>query len=123
MVILGFLFLINVDRETVEIHKEYKLLVLNKMNPWLCCRKVSKVRNLELLTDVGILKRGHESNQNSTVYYAIEFRYGTFDENNKHESARREEIMEFTDMREAKKKFVEVMTFIGKPFDLASIRV
>jgi hypothetical protein len=58
---VGVLFLVSVDRETVEIHKEHKLLVLGKMNPWLCCRKKTVVRDLELLTDMGLVKRGHES--------------------------------------------------------------
>lgn len=124
VILMGVLFLVNVDRETVEIHKEYKLLVMNKSNPWLCCRKRSLVRDLECLTDVGVVKRGHASSKgNSTVYYAIEFRYGVFDENTKNDAARREEIMEFSDQREAKKKYVEVMTFIERNMDLSNIRV
>ena len=61
MMMVGILFLVNVDRETVEIHKEYKLLVLGKMNPWLCCRKKTVVRDLELLTDIGLVRRGHDA--------------------------------------------------------------
>lgn len=123
MILLGVLFLINVDRETVEIHKDYKLLVLNKINPWLCCKKRSVVRDLEFLTEVGVVKRGHESSHNSSTYYAIEFRYGLFDQENKHQSARREEIMEFNDLRSAKLKYVEIMTFIERNMDLANIKV
>ena len=39
MMMIGIVFLVNADRESVEIHKEYKLLVVNNVNPWLCCRK------------------------------------------------------------------------------------
>ena len=52
MMIMGTSFLVFVDRETVEIHKEYSLLVLGKMNPWLCCRKKSMIRDLEKLVDI-----------------------------------------------------------------------
>lgn len=121
MVFIGTLFLINVDSETVEIHKEHKLLILGKMNPWLCCRRKTTVRDLELLTDVGLVKRGHDATQNNTIYYAIEFRYGEMSE--KRMAARREEIMEFTDLRTAKLKYVEVMTFIDRNPDLANVRV
>jgi hypothetical protein len=38
-------------------------------------------------------------------------------------AARREEIMEFTDLRTAKLKYVEVMTFIDRNPDLANVRV
>jgi hypothetical protein len=38
-------------------------------------------------------------------------------------AARREEIMEFSDMREAKKKYVEVMTFIDRSYDIANVQV
>jgi hypothetical protein len=115
--VMGISFLIFVDRETVEIHREYSLLVLGKMNPWLCCRKKSKIRDLEKLVDIQIVKRGHQSYQNSTVYYALEFIYD--------ETAycKREEIMEFNDMKEAKKKYVEITTFISKEVDLANIGV
>ena len=75
MFFLGVLFLVSVDRETVEIHKDYKLLVMHKTNPWLCCRRRTVVRDLELLIDVAIVKKGHEAYANSTLYYVIEFRY------------------------------------------------
>jgi hypothetical protein len=59
MLVLGVLFLIMVDRETVEIHKDYKLMVLTKFNPWFCCRKKTHVRDLEKLVDIAVVKRGH----------------------------------------------------------------
>ena len=74
---------------------------------------------MELLTDVALVKRGHDANHQNTIYYAIEFRYGEMSE--RRMAARREEVMEFSDMRDAKKKYVEVMTFIDRKFEIADI--
>jgi hypothetical protein len=41
----------------------------------------------------------------------------------KNVAARREEVMEFTDMRTAKCKYVEVMTFLERVVDLANVRI
>jgi hypothetical protein len=125
---VGVLFLITVDKESVEIQKNKKILVKHYTNPWLCCKRKTNVRNLELLADINIVKKGHETYSTSTIYYTVEFRYN--EQNvplNQLTSstgpARREEIIESNDLREIKRKYVEIMTFMSKEFDIGSIRV
>ena len=73
------------------------------------------------MTDIGIVKRGHEASQNDSTYYSIEFRYGG--KPDKMIPARREEVMEYSNARDAKLKYVEVMSFLEKELDLANILV
>ena len=56
-----------------------------------------------------IVKRGHESYSNSTVHYVLEFRCI--------EEVRgitRYSILEMNELKEAKKKYVEIMSYLDR---------
>lgn len=72
---LGCLFLISTDRLKIELHKEHRLLVMEKFNPFLCCRKLTIVKDLDKLEKINIIKEGHQAYQSSTIFYALEFEF------------------------------------------------
>lgn len=43
-----------------EIHKTHRILLIEKMNPFLFFRKITIVKDLELLEDIRIAKKGNK---------------------------------------------------------------
>ena len=106
MALLGMLFIGCVDREIISIHHDRMVI---QRNNWLLCRRRTFVHDLSHLGDVVILKRGHESYSNSTVHYVLEFRY--MDEVR---GITRMSILEMNELKEAKKRYVEIMSYLGR---------
>lgn len=44
---LGIVFLTTVDRMKYEIHKTHQILLIERMNPFLFCRKITIIKDLE----------------------------------------------------------------------------
>ena len=83
-----------------EIHKTYQILLIEKMNPFLLCRKITIIKDLELLNDVRIAKKGHKQAE----YYTIQFLF----------KDDKVDTLEYNDLRETKLKFTEITTFLNQ---------
>ncbi|KAM3145585.1 hypothetical protein pb186bvf_002359 [Paramecium bursaria] len=96
---LGCLFIIQTERVSIEIHKSHKILIINRMQPFLFLKNDTIVKDLEQLEIIRVVKKGHQAYQNSTIYFTIEFIF----------KDSKESVLEFNYLRQAKLKYAEIM--------------
>ncbi|CAD8146689.1 unnamed protein product [Paramecium octaurelia] len=109
MTILGIVFLTSVDRMKYEVHKTHQILLIERMNPFLFCRKITIIKDLEQLEDIRITKKGHKS----VEYYTIQFVF----------KDSKVDTLEYNELRETKLKFTEITTFLEQQKDLGKIKI
>ncbi len=100
---VGFQFIWQANIETIEINNKLKLIIQQRSN--IFCSREADTRDLYKLDTIKIVKRGFETFSSNYLHYILLFTfYGEKDL----------EILESNSLLAAKKKYVEVMTYLNK---------
>lgn len=101
--VVGLIFLSASQIEVTEFNRTTKQLIVRKSNVF--GQKEVEKKNLSQVTDVCIIKRGHDSIQIYTIHYILQISFL---------EEWLVEVLETNNLHKIKLNYVEVMTFLGK---------